>query len=106
MATIKIKIRFSNAGTSAGRVVYQVIHRRVIRRIASGISVRKDMWEEATSRVVMPPDAIGDLAVANEMRIANTRIDEDMEAIRSIIDGLEGRYGGYSADDIVDAFQA
>lgn len=64
------------------------------------------MWEEATSRVVMPPDAIGDLAVANEMRIANTRIDEDMEAIRSIIDGLEGRYGGYSADDIVDAFQA
>jgi len=102
MATIKVKFRPSVVAGKEGTIFYQVIHKRVIRRIKTDYRIHADEWDEMASG-----PGTGRRSVAGRRgRLAalRERIDRDMRRIGEIVEFLEESSGGYSADDVVDAF--
>lgn len=102
MATIKVKFRPSTVADKGGTIYYQVIHRRVTRQIKTDYRIHPDEWDEKTSGI-----RTGDRFPAERrarLTALQERIDRDMRRIGRIVENMEKKPDGYSADDIVSAF--
>jgi site-specific recombinase XerD len=94
MASIKLKFRPSANGND-GSLYYQIIHQRVVRQIGTDYRISQASWNEKTGCVVG----------AENSRIRQ-HIRFDLARIRRIISRLENEIVEYSADDIVERYNA
>lgn len=97
MATVTAKLRLSPVKDRPGSLYYQIIHRRIIRQIASGIRLPSCCWD-AGSGTVNPAHENAD-ALQN-------RIDTDLEILRDLIRQADRKGAPYSAGDIVRQFRS
>jgi site-specific recombinase XerD len=94
MSSIKIKFRPSANGNN-GSVYYQIIHQRVVRQIGTDYRISQSSWNEKTGCVVGADNSL----IRQHIRF-------DLARIRRIISRLEDEIGEYSADDIVERYNA
>lgn len=102
MATIKVKFRPSTVAGKEGTIYYQVIHRRVIRQIKTDYHIQPDEWDEKASGIRTGYRSHTERRI--RLTALQERIDRDMRRIVEIVENLEKKPDGYSADDIVSAF--
>lgn len=102
MATIKVKFRPSTVADKEGTIYYQVIHRRVIRQIKTDYHIHPDEWDEKASGIRTDDHSLTERRA--RLTALQERIDRDMRRIVGIVENLEKKQDGYSADDIVSAF--
>lgn len=102
MATIKVKFRPSTVADKEGTIYYQVIHRRVIRQIKTDYHIHPDEWDEKASGIRTDDHSLTERRT--RLTALQERIDRDMRRIVGIVENLEKKQDGYSADDIVSAF--
>lgn len=102
MATVKIKFRPSSARADKGTVIYQIIHRRVIRQINSSYRMTPDEWELYRSRIITGSTTRP--AHAARLYDISNRIDRDITRLNEIIRSLETTKSPYTSDDIIDRF--
>ncbi len=103
MASIKMKFRASASPNKAGVIYFQVIHKRVVRQIATSHRLSLSEWNVIEqSALVADSDPS---ARSNEL----TRVVESLQGIYRllcrIITNLERQAEPYSADSIVNAYQ-
>ena len=45
MASVKVKVRASSAYDKSGTIYYQIIHRRTVKQISTGIRIDTSRWD-------------------------------------------------------------
>lgn len=93
MATIKVKLRPSSVPGKAGTIVYQLIHRRKVRLLTTGIHVLPRYWDAASGGISGGPSSV-----------AQSLIDSDVMLLRSIVGTFEHTGRPYTVDDIASRF--
>lgn len=93
MTTIKVKLRSSSVPGKAGSIVYQLIHRRKVRLLTTGIRVLPQQWDALACRLSGSPSAV-----------AQSQIDSDLLLLRAIVTKLESTSRPYTVDDVVARF--
>ena len=93
MATIKVKLRPSSVPGKAGTIVYQLIHRRKVRLLTTGIHVLPRYWDAASGGISGGPSSV-----------AQSLIDSDVMLLRGIVGTLEHTGRPYTVDDIASRF--
>lgn len=86
MATIKTKLRPSRGGM--WRVVYQIIHRREVKRITSDILISADDWDKANDCPATPCQ----------------QLKTDLDHLRRIIDRRDKSGAEYTVSDVARDF--
>lgn len=94
MVTIKVKLRPSSVPGKAGTIVYQLIHRRKVRLLTSGIRVLPQHWDAAAGR-------LSEAGCADAQR----HIDNDTALLRRIADAFEQAACPYTVDDVAVRFR-
>ncbi len=95
MTTIKVKFRPSSVVGRAGTVVYQLIHRRKVRIVSTGIRVLPGDWD-------VEKDTLSDRRMVSMRR----QILSGEERLRDIVRSLEREGKSYTVDHIVQRFHA
>ena len=103
MATsFKIKFRPSTVEGREGSLYFQVIHKRVIRQLATSYKVSSAEWDADREAVVIPQ-------VVSERTFRLQSISDglhwDLQRLKQMDSGLALRQTDYSADDVISAFQ-
>lgn len=103
MANVKLKFRPSTVMGKEGSLFFQIIHRRQVRQIDTGLRVRQSEWDAKCSAVVTPVEE-------RERTMYLLSITETLECLRrdllAIISRLGDRGGPYTAQDVIAAFNA
>jgi len=97
MTSIKLKFRPSANGND-GSLYYQIIHQRIVRQIGTDYHIPQSAWNEKSGCV------IGVIGAENSLIRQHIRFE--LARIRRIISRLEDEIGEYSADDIVERYNA
>lgn len=92
MATITVKLRFSDAERQTGTIYYRLSHRRQVRWISTGIRLAAGAWDASVGRI-RPSD--------DRHRLLQHRVDCDLRSLRRIVRELEISTKGWSATDAV-----
>lgn len=82
---------------------YQVIHRRVVRRINSGYRLQASEWDGEAGDVVLP---LARGRRYGELLGLRLRMAEELARLRDIVARLECGRAGYTADEVVAAYLA
>jgi len=101
MATVKVKFRPSIITGKEGTIYYQIIHRRVRRRIKTGYHILREEWDKETSTIRL--ESIGSDKRRNHLAMLRECIGKDVKRLEWIISGATGE-SAHTADDIVDRF--
>lgn len=96
MATIKIKLRITS-DSKEGKLVFQVIHRRIVRRIGSGISIPEKNWDRERELIIH--------ADTSEIKAYQTLLEKQKGLLRNIITKLNGKGAEYTTDDVIKMFE-
>ena len=100
MASIKVKFRPSTTIGKEGTIYYQIIHKRVIRQLKTDYRIYTDEWNDGNNALI-----IGANIRNSYLQSIKERIDWDVKRLENIVCRWENRHFGYSADDIITAFQ-
>lgn len=104
MTSVKVKFRLSDNDGEQGLIYYQIIHKRVVRQITSGLRVFLREWNENTES----PDIFDNVSTdgrADYLLSVKARLDWDVKRLNAVIAMFEKEGGEYSADDIVSFFK-
>lgn len=101
MTSVKVKFRPSDIDGEQGLIYYQLIHKRVVRQITSGLRVFSREWNENTES----PDILSTDGRADYLLSVKARLDWDVKRLNAVIAMFEKGGGEYSADDIVSFFK-
>lgn len=101
MTTVKVKFRPSTVTDRPGSIIYLITHRRVARQVTSSYKVYPEEWDEEQSTAVPAREGREEL-----IRSLKLGLRHDMERFRSIVERLETRKNGFTADDVVKSFHA
>lgn len=100
MASIKVKFRPSTTIGKEGTIYYQIIHKRVIRQLKTDYRIYTDEWNDGNNALI-----IGANMRNSYLQSIKERIDWDVKRLENIVCHWENKHSGYSADDIITAFQ-
>ncbi len=103
MATIKLKFRASTTLEKEGRLYYQVIHRRVVRQVATDCYISPSEWDENDEHLLLSPTAN-----TPRQRVLKNMADElqwQQEQLTDIMKALEASGKDYTADDIASEYE-
>lgn len=101
MTSVKVKFRPSTIIGKEGVIYYQIIHKRVVRQLKTGYRIYAHEWDDGSCAVMLVNnERYGDLQSIRD------RIDWDVRRLEKIVSCLEHKPSGYTADDIIFAFQA
>lgn len=100
MATVKVKFSPSLVENKKGIVYYQIIHKRVVRRIGTDYHVFKEEWDSDKHRVKITGSDRG-----NELIFIRDCMGHDLKRLDAIISRLEKGNDEFTADDVVGKFQ-
>lgn len=104
MATVKIRFHASSVGMKEGTLVYQVIHRRVTRQVATGYRLYPPEWDTLHSELVIPPDI--DEYRRGYLAALRDRVTEDTATLKDIIARFDHADRHYTADDVVEHYRS
>lgn len=96
MVSIKVKFRPSATIGKEGTIYYQIIHKRVIRQLKTDYRIYADEWDETNDAVVIATESRSGIVLS-----VKERITRDTQRLNAIINKLENRGNGFTADDIV-----
>ncbi|MCM1035635.1 MAG: site-specific integrase [Paludibacter sp.] len=99
MASVKVKFRLYSANAKDGTIYYQIIHKRVIRRIKTNFRILVDEWDERNGIVIIPTD--GRSPILQSIRAC---IDRDIKRLNTVISKLHGSGDEFTANDIIEGF--
>ena len=99
MTTVKVKFRPSTVMGRPGSIIYFVTCHRVVRQITSECKVLPEEWDEKHSKVILIHTER-----ANIIRSVTQRLRDDIARLTTVIDELNNRKNGYTANDIVKKF--
>lgn len=100
MASIKVKFRPGVYEDREGRIFYQIIHGREVRKLSSDYRLYNKEWDCRRSRIIVS----GDSDRREYLRTIWTRIRWDTQRFKRIILGFTIRGSDFSVDDIVEEF--
>lgn len=102
MATVKVKFRSSSVSGKEGTVFYQVIHRRVVRQIHSGLHIYDSEWDAGIGNVRSASGC--DLSRARHLSAVKERINNDLSRLKAIVSTFEKSGNEYTADEVSSTF--
>ncbi len=104
MATVKIKFRASSVGMREGTLVYQVIHRRVTRQVATGYRLYPQEWDSLHSEVAFPPESEESRRIY--LAALKNKVAGDIVTLKDIIARLDRAGREYITDDVVGLYRS
>ena len=103
MATTKLKFRNSTTLEKDGRLYFQIIHKRVVRQVATDCCVSTDEWDDKEDCLIVAPKAS-----TTRQRVLNNMAEElrrQQEKLMKIVKSLDESGKDYTADDIVVEYE-
>lgn len=94
MATVKVKFRPSTVPGKAGAVVYQLIHRRKMRLVSTGIRLSVSQWE------VLPEATSGKLAAVRR------QLGSGQAVLQRIVSAFDKSGREYTVDEVVRRYKS
>ncbi len=101
--SFRVKFRASTLEGKEGSIYYQVIHNRTVRQINTAYRLFTSEWDTEAGKVITTQESDGRSAM---LKAVAESIRYDMLRLRQIVDGLATSPSGYTADEVVKAFQA
>lgn len=98
MASVKLKFRPSADPGKEGTLVFQLIHGRVVRRIASGYKIFSSEWNEACGRVVLP---LAMSARHGKIELIRFNVEWELQRLRKAVGLLERTRRRWTIDEAV-----
>ena len=103
MATIKLKFRNSTTLEKDGRLYFQIIHRRVVRQIATDCCVSTDEWDTNEERLILAP--MSSTMRQRVLKNIAAELQWQQDKLMNIVKSLEESGKDYTADDIVAEYE-
>lgn len=102
MASIKVIFKASPSGGLEGVLYYRIIHQRMMRQIHTECRVFKAEWDIGSGKVVLK----GSYSRINYLKTIQNTLDDGIIRLTRIVDDLAKSGVNYSAEDIVNRYQA
>lgn len=103
MATIKLKFRASTTLEKYGRLYYQVIHKRVVRQVATDCYISPGEWDESEEQLIHTPNT--NTPRQRVLKNIAAELKWQQEQLMDIIKALEESGRDYTADEIVVEYE-
>lgn len=104
MASIKMKFRASSIHKGEGVIFFQVIHKRVVRQLATPYHIKVSEWDAITQSVLLEN---AELNAERNRYLADisAKLDSEYSLLCRIISSFEKKAEMYSADSIINEYR-
>lgn len=101
MTSIKLKFRPSTTPGKEGSLVFQLIHRRSVRRITSEYKIFTEEWDGEAGRIILPTPSS---PRHGYLESARSRLQWQLDRLKRMVWESEAATGTVSLDEIVSGF--
>lgn len=104
MASIKMKFRASSIHKEEGVIFFQVIHKRVVRQLATPYHIKVSEWDAITQSVLLEN---AELNAERNRYLADisAKLDSEYRLLCRIISSFDKKAEMYSADSIINEYR-
>lgn len=101
MTSIRLKFRPSTNPAKEGTLVFQLIHKRTVRRIRSKYRIRNDEWDKKFEEIALPSPASERYS---RLKIIRSNIMYELKRLKAIAEKLDCSGKDYSLDEIMQKY--
>lgn len=101
MTSIRLKFRPSTNPAKEGTLVFQLIHKRTVRRIRSKYRIRNDEWDKKFEEIALPSPASERYS---RLKIIRSSIMYELKRLKAIAEKLDCSGKDYSLDEIIQKY--
>lgn len=101
MTSIRLKFRPSTNPAKEGTLVFQLIHKRTVRRIRSKYRIRNDEWDKKFEEIILPSPASERYS---RLKIIRSNIMYELKRLKPIAEKLDCSGKDYSLDEIIQKY--
>ena len=101
MTSIRLKFRPSTNPAKEGTLVFQLIHKRTVRRIRSKYRIRNDEWDKKHEEIILPSPASERYS---RLKIIRSNIMYELKRLKAIAEKLDCSGKDYSLDEIIQKY--
>ncbi|MBU3856329.1 MAG: site-specific integrase [Candidatus Phocaeicola excrementipullorum] len=101
MTSIRLKFRPSTNPAKEGTLVFQLIHKRTVRRIRSKYRIRNDEWDKKFEEIALPSPASERYS---RLKIIRSNIMYELKRLKAIAEKLDCSGKDYSLDEIIQKY--
>lgn len=101
MTSIRLKFRPSTNPAKEGTLVFQLIHKRTVRRIRSKYRIRNDEWDKKYEEIALPSPASERYS---RLKIIRSSIMYELKRLKAIAEKLDCSGKDYSLDEIIQKY--
>ncbi len=101
MTSIRLKFRPSTNPTKEGALVFQLIHKRTVRRIRSKYRIRNDEWDKKLEEIILPSPASERYS---RLKIIRSSIMYELKRLKAIAEKLDCSGKDYSLEEIIQKY--
>lgn len=101
MTSIRLKFRPSTNPAKEGTLVFQLIHKRTVRRIRSKYRIRNDEWDKKLEEIALPSPASERYS---RLKIIRSNIMYELKRLKAIAEKLDCSGKDYSLEEIIQKY--
>lgn len=101
MTSIRLKFRPSTNPAKEGTLVFQLIHKRTVRRIRSKYRIRNDEWDKKLEEIAIPSPASERYS---RLKIIRSNIMYELKRLKAIAEKLDCSGKDYSLEEIIQKY--
>ncbi|MDM8323889.1 site-specific integrase [Bacteroides gallinaceum] len=101
MTSIRLKFRPSTNPAKEGTLVFQLIHKRTVRRIRSKYRIRNDEWDKKYEEIALPSPASERYS---RLKIIRSNIMYELKRLKAIAEKLDCSGKDYSLEEIIQKY--
>lgn len=101
MTSIRLKFRPSTNPAKEGTLMFQLIHKRTVRRIRSKYRIRNDEWDKKLEEIALPSPASERYS---RLKIIRSNIMYELKRLKAIAEKLDCSGKDYSLDEIIQKY--
>lgn len=101
MTSIRLKFRPSTNPAKEGTLVFQLIHKRTVRRIRSKYRIRNDEWDKKYEEIILPSPASERYS---RLKIIRSSIMYELKRLKAIAEKLDCSGKDYSLDETIQKY--
>lgn len=101
MTSIRLKFRPSTNPAKEGTLVFQLIHKRTVRRIRSKYRIRNDEWDKNLEEIALPSPASERYS---RLKIIRSNIMYELKRLKAIAEKLDCSGKDYSLEEIIQKY--
>lgn len=101
MTSIRLKFRPSTNPAKEGTLVFQLIHKRTVRRIRSKYRIRNDEWDKKYEEIILPSPASERYS---RLKIIRSNIMYELKRLKAIAEKLDCSGKDYSLEEIIQKY--